>query len=735
MKLRYALLCVLALVCAQLVFAQGGRYDTWAVDSNNHFVASPTVRVCSYSAPWNSATAYVTGNTVTYNGGFYTALASSTNVTPGTDGTKWQSGTCSPLASVYADKALTVTQANPFTGDSFGNYGFFALPGTYTAQVNGYTYSVTTAETGDSSTVLKPIQFSGVDLCAKISSAFAWAISQGWTSATVDARQRTWQGTQNCAASPFAGVSNNGTFTGVLLTQGTRFVMSAPIIVPGGIRWDGHGSRSLTDPRNAAGTSVQPSSTYATTYPLNLNPIVQYGLTADTSSPQKIWLQNLAVSCLAPSATYVTGTGSTAIYNGNGQEGSGGDHLDIMGCQTGIAIDVASVTGGAHSGFDSSGFRDSAITVPSDAAAVGIQFGNTAMGDPAGALADVTGFEDITVTGAPVGTEAGTCVNLEGSAAYFKGIRCYYTSKGFVIGNVKTAVALSIDSVDTESNSSYPMTTVMELDSHAGYNITISNVHVGGTTTNILTDANYPSGACAISDPSDLSIGFYSRGVGGGANGVVLSTSRTACTTTGIFTPLFATANTWTGSTNNFNTIQVGPNGTATSSANFPSFNAKICNSVWNGTAATNACGSLSSTAGSGTNPSFFYKFNSVAGAAATNLDLSSLSTATLAPKTNTATNCNSSASPAVCSAAAAGTVAVAAGATTEVVNTTAVTSSSEIHVFEDSSLGTRLGVTCNTTTGRTYTVTARTSGTSFTITSSAAPSTNPACLSYTIFN
>ena len=92
-------------------------------------------------------------------------------------------------------------------------------------------------------------------------------------------------------------------------------------------------------------------------------------------------------------------------------------------------------------------------------------------------------------------------------------------------------------------------------------------------------------------------------------------------------------------------------------------------------------------------------------------------------------------ASPAVCSAAPAGSVTIAAAATTITVNTTAVTANSQIFVFEDSSLGTRLGVTCNTTTGRTYTVTARTAATSFVITSSAAPTTNPACLSYAIVN
>lgn len=51
------------------------------------------------------------------------------------------------------------------------------------------------------------------------------------------------------------------------------------------------------------------------------------------------------------------------------------------------------------------------------------------------------------------------------------------------------------------------------------------------------------------------------------------------------------------------------------------------------------------------------------------------------------------------------------------------------------SSLGTKLSVTCNTTLGRNYSVTARTASTSFVITTDAAPVTNPACLSYVIFN
>lgn len=100
-----------------------------------------------------------------------------------------------------------------------------------------------------------------------------------------------------------------------------------------------------------------------------------------------------------------------------------------------------------------------------------------------------------------------------------------------------------------------------------------------------------------------------------------------------------------------------------------------------------------------------------------------------------TPTNCSSAAAPAVCAAASAGSVVIAAAGTTVTVNTSLVTANSQIFLMEDSSLGTKLSVTCNTTIARSYVITARTAATSFVITASAAPVTNPACLSYFIVN
>lgn len=100
-----------------------------------------------------------------------------------------------------------------------------------------------------------------------------------------------------------------------------------------------------------------------------------------------------------------------------------------------------------------------------------------------------------------------------------------------------------------------------------------------------------------------------------------------------------------------------------------------------------------------------------------------------------TGSNCASSASPALCGSSSAGSVAIAAGDNTLVVNTNAVSAASQIFITEDSSLGTRLGITCNTTSGRAYSVSARSAGTSFTVKSSGDIATNKACLSYFIVN
>lgn len=99
-----------------------------------------------------------------------------------------------------------------------------------------------------------------------------------------------------------------------------------------------------------------------------------------------------------------------------------------------------------------------------------------------------------------------------------------------------------------------------------------------------------------------------------------------------------------------------------------------------------------------------------------------------------TTTDCTDSAGAAACGAAAAGSVVIDDGATTVVVTTTAMGTNSEPSITFDSSLGTKLGVTCNTTYTDLY-VSARGTST-FTVTATADPATaNPICLNYRLTN
>jgi hypothetical protein len=103
--------------------------------------------------------------------------------------------------------------------------------------------------------------------------------------------------------------------------------------------------------------------------------------------------------------------------------------------------------------------------------------------------------------------------------------------------------------------------------------------------------------------------------------------------------------------------------------------------------------------------------------------------------------NCASAASPASCAADNSGDSVIATGTTSVVIDTTGVDANSQVFLTptEATTVGTRLGVTCNTTAATVLAVlaeTARTSGTSFTVTTAAATvATNPLCFHWFIIN
>jgi hypothetical protein len=99
-----------------------------------------------------------------------------------------------------------------------------------------------------------------------------------------------------------------------------------------------------------------------------------------------------------------------------------------------------------------------------------------------------------------------------------------------------------------------------------------------------------------------------------------------------------------------------------------------------------------------------------------------------------TASECFSSASPAVCGSSIDGFVAIPAGASSVVVDTTAVTANSNIQLTFDTTKGSQLKVTCNTTPQQPY-VSGNVPGANFTISVPANFTTNPGCIGYHIKN
>lgn len=114
-------------------------------------------------------------------------------------------------------------------------------------------------------------------------------------------------------------------------------------------------------------------------------------------------------------------------------------------------------------------------------------------------------------------------------------------------------------------------------------------------------------------------------------------------------------------------------------------------------------------------------------------IDFIGIRTPSVATGQQYATCAVTGASPLQCASAAEGFVTIAAAAQTVQVFTTAVTPNARILLTYDSSLGTLLGVTCNTT-AQLPTVTARATN-NFTIGTAATFTTNPGCITFKIIS
>jgi len=255
----------------------------------------------------------------------------------------------------------------------------------------------------------------------------------------------------------------------------------------------------------------------------------------------------------------------------------------------------------------------------------------------------------------------------------------------------------------------------------AGY--TGSNMTMAGTFNNV-----------AAGTGSNLANGLFNAG----ARGVVIST------TTGSNVGLFGTADGGNRSVGTFGRSTTAKNSATNIGALGYGLNTGTTPVQIGGyfgltnTDPTFTSAALMADNGTQTDPIFVARDNGTPVFSIADGGVTTLTSSFSAASYKTATNCADSAGAAACGSAAAGSFVIDATATSTVVSTTAVTANSQVFVQEDSSLGARLGVTCNTQSILVLgapVITARSTGVSFTATIVLGPTTNPMCVSYYIVN
>lgn len=281
--------------------------------------------------------------------------------------------------------------------------------------------------------------------------------------------------------------------------------------------------------------------------------------------------------------------------------------------------------------------------------------------------------------------------------------------------------------------------------------IGVNDIMIGTNTGQSVTSATATTGAIAIGS-SALFGGSGAVEIGNGT----CATANTFCyqgfqfltsTGAGTFSNLSTTGSITSAVNGTFSgTVIAGTfatsgsnalnaSGTATSGGNFSSGTQQFNGSYWNGSAASVDTWQWQNVIGSGTNPTSTLLLThptGTSGGSTITVDVPLLATKFGSQ------NCASSTTPAVCGSNSVGSITMPVGATTIVVDTSAITAISQIFIQPDTSINLS-SITCNTTATQfagPYYISARTIGTSFTITSlGTAPAVNPACLSFNIIN
>lgn len=347
---------------------------------------------------------------------------------------------------------------------------------------------------------------SGADACVQIANGWAVLVAAGYTAGVVDAR--SFQGNQTCSENPFTnypvGASGNNNFSGTLLLSGANFLLSDTMIIPGGARITGAGGRTMNSPPfTQAGAGFQAMNSFPAGHQ-----IVQYGISR-TNNPEGIWMDHVGINCMHPDTTF--DAASTGILNKFAQENSGGDHIDITGCETGVDIE----SGGDDSGpFDSLHVTIAGGDATAHCVTIGLGF-------------SFRGIHGFSCVGQSSGTQQNVGVYIDGENTMIESAHIEQFVTGIEVSSAHFVQGLTLTNIGCQGGATFTMTSCIDISATgnpSGYFINgVRVVNSGTGLPNVLVD--HVSGGVTIPGTSaDPTLGFY----GCNASGACSSSSPIA---------------------------------------------------------------------------------------------------------------------------------------------------------------------------------------------------------------
>jgi hypothetical protein len=393
--------------------------------------------------------------------------------------------------------------------------GVLALAlGTQAEAQQGYNavYNSTGTAPTPSAAFIDASQFSGADICAKIASAWSYAITtRGFTGATIDARGIT--GGQTCAASPFpSGVS----VAGELLLGNVQISTSVSWQIPARVHVVGIGVSPLFDTgSNFENTDIRAasSSILSACMPSGAPAcVIQLGTGSGTQFD--IQVKGLTVDA--------NGT-AVGILNNSAEEGSMVEDVYIFNASSvGLLIQAATGSGADNSGpYRNINIQYSCSTC-GGTSTTGIEV--SLFTGTAAKSSGIRGIDNVTVSGyGTAGQQIGSCIAVTNYPVQITNSHLEYCTAGIQIGASGGSPTGNVEAQNISICCSSSGVTITNSE-----DISLSGIAVTGTH---LLDDTVTGNVITGSSTTTNYLGYYLLGDNTGSSPAVITTN--AATTPG----------------------------------------------------------------------------------------------------------------------------------------------------------------------------------------------------------